>query len=211
MNKDKIDPKLDTMVKVISSKMGSSNGQVSKHQEQNWSNAINDRVNALTVERLMKAAQQREEFERNKSNRPTYWMITFTYRLPDLSIKENNPMLRYAAMNVLGNSKRGVSMEIMVDKVVVLCAILSNSSSSSHLDIELIMRTIDAVFIQYHNDTEDELNNRLYRIESRLIGLNEAVKRRSNAAAHDKPLDELDRGSPKKITEDQSRGVNIGN
>lgn len=62
----------------------------------------------------------------------------------------------------------------------------------------IIMRTIDDVFIQYQDDTVDELNKRINRIESRLIGLNEAVKRRAKPAAIAQPLVEIDGGFNKK-------------
>lgn len=172
--------------RAVAEALANSNGQgvysdsTTEYQER----LIDKRSNA--VERLMNAAQHKEAFERNKCNTTTGCREgrNNPNRLPDLSIGGGNEtLLRYAANHVLVRSQVEDSIQIMADKVVVLCAILSNPSASSHLDIELIMRVIDDVFSQYHDRPESNLFGNLNITENRCNGLNIAAIRRGPAAA----------------------------
>ena len=180
-------PKYGNIVKATADRLvkdHENKQNIDEREEQRWSHAIQGRVNALNVNRLMKAAREREQFERNAwvQSRGKFGHDD-KFHFPNLSMRENEGMLRYAAMNILGNSAQEDPMEILVDKVVVLCAILSNPNASSHLDIGLIMRAIDDVFSKYHSDSAYEMLYRLTRIESRLIALNRQFKGRAAAAA----------------------------
>jgi len=152
------------------------------------------RVNEMNVARLMKLTIEKEQFERNNwVQTRDNWMSHYTYRFPNLSIKASNGMLRYAAMQVLGRSQEGVSMETLVDKVLLLCAILSDQSTHTHLDIELIMKILDDVFNHpipsgLPGDLSESLDKKLYRTVSRLIALNRAAQSRAAAAAAAAPV-----------------------
>jgi hypothetical protein len=166
--------------RAVAEALANSNGQgvYSDRTTENWAHLIDKRSNA--IERLMNAAQHKEAFERNKCIERGW----DPNRLPDLSIGGGNEtLLRYAANHVLVRSQVEDSIQIRADKVVVLCAILSNPSASSHLDIELIMRVIDDVFSRYHDRPQSCLFGSLTIIGNRCNGLNMAAIRRAAAAA----------------------------
>jgi len=172
-------PKYGNIVKATADRLGQvPNGTGNQLQ---MSNDIQKRVNALKVNRLMKAAREREQFDRNTFGQYKDDFLGVKFRTPNLSMRENEGVLRYAAMNILGNSAQEDPMEILVDKVVVLCVILSNPDASSHLDIALIMRTMDDIFSKYHDDSVYDMRYRLGMLASRLIGLNRAFKGRADA------------------------------
>jgi len=167
------------------------------------------RVNEMNVARLMKLTIKKEQFERNNWGYRMWYSLRYPF--PNLSDNANNGMLRYAAMQVLGRREEGVSnqvldlskkrviMETMVDKVLVLCAILSDQRTDSHLDIELIMKTLDNVF-NHPISLSEPLHEKLDRIESRLIMLERAARDRAAraAAAAAQPMKEVDGGFYKK-------------
>jgi hypothetical protein len=156
------------------------------------------RVNEMNVARLMKLTTKKEQFERNNWGYSRWY--SYRYPFPNLSDNANNGMLRYAAMQVLGRSQEGVLMETLVDKVLVLCAILSDQRTHSHLDIELIMKTLDNVF-NHPISLSEPSHEKLERIESLLISLNRSAQSRARAAAAAapaQPMEEIDGGFYKK-------------
>jgi len=176
------------MVKVTSDELVNGQPNISKREEQSWSHAIQQRI--MRLENFMEIVRKREAVERNKWVQPRDSMMShIRYRFPNLSIKENEGVLKRAAqyyLGDLGNSSRGDLTDTLVDKVIVLCAILSDSSTHSHLDIGLIIRTIDDVFHHqnpraFFGNEPETLESKLSRIEYRLIALNRAAQLRAAA------------------------------
>jgi hypothetical protein len=187
-----MEPIRGAMVKVTSDELVNSNGQqnIGKRQEQSWAHSIQQRI--MRLENFMEIVRKREAVERNNWVQTRDSMMShIRYRFPNLSMKENQGVLKRAAqyyLGDLGNSSRGDLTDTLVDKVIVLCAILSDSITHSHLDIGLIIKTINDVFrfqdrMALSSNTPETLENKLNRIESRLISLNRTAESRAAAAA----------------------------
>jgi hypothetical protein len=157
------------MVKVTSDELVNGQPNIGKLQEQDWSNAIQQRI--MRLENLMEIVRRRESVEKWK------WILDVDrpdrYRFPNLSNKVNEGVLKRAAqyyLGDLGNSSR-VDMDTLVEKVLILCTILTNPERISHLDIGMIITKINIVFeIQDRQKNFTSLTSKLGLIEMILQG-----------------------------------------
>ena len=144
---------------------------------------IHARIGLITVDRLMDAATHKQRFENNAD-------------VPDLSLRENNYMLKCAAKMILDDSSAGETIQTMADKVVVLCAILIDTKTWSHLDRPTILGTLNTVFSQY---SAQEFGKRVQFSITRCMGLNMAARARANdPLPPPPPMEKIDGGFYKK-------------
>jgi hypothetical protein len=172
------DPTLDPWKKSMSAILASEPSYY-PNEHRNLENMIYRRISGISVEQLMRAAQHKELLESNSLKKFHVGPHSFKRLFLDLSDLQNNQILRQAAMIVLRNTKPGVSIEQMVNKVVVLCTVLSEPALNSHLDIHLIMRSINSVSNRYNSDSLVEI---MKSCRNLLVGLNRAAISRAAAA-----------------------------
>jgi hypothetical protein len=155
---------------------------------------IYDRIGFITINRLYGAALKIYMIEKdtNFSNINEY--------LPNLENMENNQIFKDACQIIFFHSKEGDTIQEMAIKVLVLIAVVCDPTVIvSHLDINMIMATINSVVSQYNYDQIPQIFN--FTI-NRMKSLNEAAKSRPPipVPAPDPilPMEEVDGGFYKK-------------
>lgn len=130
-----------------------------------WEDAINQRIGFVTPERLMNAAKHKQWYEVNVEH------ADFS---PDLWSPENAQLLNDVAIDILQHSKQGETIQMMADKVVIMCALLRDPKSAE-LDKTQLMHAMDNVYMHNQGDSIEML---LQRIRNRVYMLKEQMQRR---------------------------------
>jgi hypothetical protein len=146
---------------------------------------IYDRIGFISIDRLYYAALKIYTIEKNDMN-----------FLPNLENMDNSQILMDACKIILFHSKKGDTLQEMAKKVLVLIAVVCYPTVIiSHLDINMIMLTINSVSSQY-DDIIEQMEHNINRMKS----LNEAAKKRNPVPLHGPipPMEEVDGGFYKK-------------